>query len=384
MAHIVGESRQGPRGDTPMSDEERNKYTNLILLCKTHHKTVDDQKRTYSIPVLRQMKVDHEAWVEKTLRGQIAKPAPPLVTENIHSTVIPITHLPEAVFFAPCICGDSKEGEVKSQIKYPSDRNELVPFLLREHTLFAFHDLRRQDNPFSNVIDSRKAKKRRATEMWRDAEDRRRYVTLLNRSLYKYTARRGIRYDPDHYRYYFPVLEKGKEREVAYRPLNKKQEKRLVAWQPKNRATGEPKSFWWHLAAKLQFHQFADLQWCLSIRPERHLTKNGEEPLPAKRIGRRVTSLKARMYNDVYLAEVVFWRDYLSQGQPRFILNFGAQSAVIDVQLVTFNVHWAGIPGDTKPFKNQVYQEDLFTFSELDAAISGEQIDWNELEDETE
>ena len=288
------------------------------------------------------------------------------------------------MLFRSCIYGDGREDAIKAHIRYPSNKNELVPFLVREHKLFTFHDLGRQDHPFLNVIDASKVKKRRATDMWHDAEDKRRYVTLLNRSLYKYTARLGVRYDPRHHRYYFSALEKGKEQKVAYRPLNKRQEKRLVAWQPKKQTTGELRNFWWHLAAQLQFHQFADSQWCLSIRPERHLTKDGEEPLPAEWIGRRVTRLKARMYNDAYLAEVVFWRDYLSQGKPRFVLNFGAQSAVIAVELVTFDVHWAGIPGDTKPFNNQVYDEDLFSLFELDTATSGKQITWDELEDETE
>jgi hypothetical protein len=61
IAHIVGASRQGPRGDEPFDDAERNKHTNLILLCPTHHTIVDDQLRTYSVAVLRQMKADHEA-----------------------------------------------------------------------------------------------------------------------------------------------------------------------------------------------------------------------------------------------------------------------------------------------------------------------------------
>src|SRR5207302_830702 len=83
---------------------------------------------------------------------------------------------------------------------------------------------------------------------------------------------------------------------------------------------------------------------CLSIRPERHLTSDGVTPLPAKQIGRRVTSKKARMWNDVYLGEVNFWRDYLSGGNPKVVLNFGDQSAVIDTEMLAFGVDWPGIP----------------------------------------
>jgi hypothetical protein len=90
------------------------------------------------------------------------------------------------------------------------------------------------------------------------------------------------------------------------------------------------------------------------------------------------------MYNDLYIAEVVFWRDYLSRGEPRFILKFGAQAAIIGVELVNVQVKWAGIPGDNKPFKNQAYAEDLFTLAALQQARAGEEIEWEEFEYEAE
>jgi len=41
MAHIVADSRQGPRGDEPLDESERNKHTNLILVCPDHHTIID-------------------------------------------------------------------------------------------------------------------------------------------------------------------------------------------------------------------------------------------------------------------------------------------------------------------------------------------------------
>jgi hypothetical protein len=104
------------------------------------------------------------------------------------------------------------------------------------------------------------------------------------------------------------------------------------------------------------------------------------EPLPPEKIGRKVTRIKAKMFNDLYLSEVVFWRDYLARGEPRFILNFGTQSAIIDIEMVRVLVEWPGIPGDSKPFRNQTYGEDLFTFAALQQARSGEEIEWEEFE----
>jgi len=41
--------------------------SNLILLCRIHHKMVDDQCETYAPDVLRTIKAKHEEWVASTL-----------------------------------------------------------------------------------------------------------------------------------------------------------------------------------------------------------------------------------------------------------------------------------------------------------------------------
>ncbi|MBM3303399.1 MAG: hypothetical protein FJY85_26060 [Deltaproteobacteria bacterium] len=90
------------------------------------------------------------------------------------------------------------------------------------------------------------------------------------------------------------------------------------------------------------------------------------------------------MYNDLYLAEVNFWRYYLARGLPRFILNFGNQSAVIDTTLLALQVCWPGIPGDEKPFESEAYEEDLFSLADHEEALAGERIDWHDVEDLSE
>ena len=42
VAHIVGNSRRGPRGEFELTAEEGNLHSNLILLCGSHHKIIDD------------------------------------------------------------------------------------------------------------------------------------------------------------------------------------------------------------------------------------------------------------------------------------------------------------------------------------------------------
>ena len=94
MAHIVAESRSGPRGVTQLSDEERNKHANLILLCAEHHTVIDRQPNTYSIPVLRQMKADHEARITALAGEKPASTERPKVREKVYCTLLPVMHLP--------------------------------------------------------------------------------------------------------------------------------------------------------------------------------------------------------------------------------------------------------------------------------------------------
>ena len=84
------------------------------------------------------------------------------------------------------------------------------------------------------------------------------------------------------------------------------------------------------------------------------------------------------MFNDKYLAEVNFWRDVLSDGQPRFTLNFGSQSLVISTNLISFDVEWPGIPNDEMAFINQSYDEDLFTTAEWKGLTDREPITWDD------
>lgn len=67
IAHIAGHSNAGPRANSAISASQRDEYSNLLLLCGTCHDLVDGQPNTYSCEVLRQMKLDHEAWVRECL-----------------------------------------------------------------------------------------------------------------------------------------------------------------------------------------------------------------------------------------------------------------------------------------------------------------------------
>lgn len=65
--HIVAQSINGPRGIADLTQEQRDKFANLILLCNVHHKVIDDQPTTYTVEQLLTTKANHELWVRRQL-----------------------------------------------------------------------------------------------------------------------------------------------------------------------------------------------------------------------------------------------------------------------------------------------------------------------------
>jgi len=63
-AHIIGFSEDGPRGEEELSEKLGRDISNLMLLCKECHKTIDANKTDYPVGLLRQMKEAHERRIE--------------------------------------------------------------------------------------------------------------------------------------------------------------------------------------------------------------------------------------------------------------------------------------------------------------------------------
>lgn len=67
QAHIVGEKDDSPRGDSVLTLEERNSYSNLILLCPNHHTEIDKNVEDYPVEKLHKIKDNHERRVDTSL-----------------------------------------------------------------------------------------------------------------------------------------------------------------------------------------------------------------------------------------------------------------------------------------------------------------------------
>jgi len=116
--HIVSSRPNGPRYDSSYPQEKLNAYDNLILLCRVHHKMIDDQYENYTVNILRQMKVTHELWVKRKL-ADISKPKPAKlrrVKVNIPAYLARLTTGKEVLDLVMYACAFSTDhDELKSQ-----------------------------------------------------------------------------------------------------------------------------------------------------------------------------------------------------------------------------------------------------------------------------
>jgi hypothetical protein len=76
-----------------LPEEMVDQPENLLLLCRVHHKMVDDQFETYSAQMLKTLKANHERWVSTTLTGNPSLPPSRVVriAANIPTHLVRLT-----------------------------------------------------------------------------------------------------------------------------------------------------------------------------------------------------------------------------------------------------------------------------------------------------
>lgn len=69
-AHIVSQSPSGPRGSEAPPGGDVDGVANLLLLCPTHHRIIDEQTLTWSVEALRQIKESHERRIRERYEAE--------------------------------------------------------------------------------------------------------------------------------------------------------------------------------------------------------------------------------------------------------------------------------------------------------------------------
>jgi hypothetical protein len=138
MGHISASSDGGPRSKPLLSARDRDKYENLILLCRNCHGRIDGLKELYPEERLLRIKEDHESWVRTAL--------PERGFSSIQWSVIKLQgeFAPDSFTIAEALSPDQEKVQIEiniypSRISWPSIQAELreriEALLLNEDTL---------------------------------------------------------------------------------------------------------------------------------------------------------------------------------------------------------------------------------------------------------
>lgn len=138
ICHIAAASKEGPRFDVNMTDDERRGFDNLILLCDEHHVIIDNKENesVYPIALLKKWKNDHEKKILELISSKNLLSTHPLalnkVINLIGSKIDEVLDLPDT--------GNAPNTEAKilfNNIKrYESVIREFAPYQVKLNKIY--------------------------------------------------------------------------------------------------------------------------------------------------------------------------------------------------------------------------------------------------------
>lgn len=192
-AHIVAREDDGPRGVSTLTLNERDKFDNLLLMCKVHHKLIDDQPLTYTVDALHQMKAEHLEWVTKNLNPDIDKQKDDEIYATYIDKWIELAEINNWQNWTSFVYGS---GQPQMSVEQYNKLKELNEYILSrvwpkryDKIEFAFNNFRIVLNDFINVFSVYKEKMGDDEDPWYNTEkfykrlrewDEKRYVELSN------------------------------------------------------------------------------------------------------------------------------------------------------------------------------------------------------------
>ena len=73
LAHIIGQSEDGPRGENDLPSNERDEFHNIIILCPNCHTIIDKNSHLYPIETIKEWKKNHQSSIEDILNLKLIK-----------------------------------------------------------------------------------------------------------------------------------------------------------------------------------------------------------------------------------------------------------------------------------------------------------------------
>lgn len=89
ICHIAAASKEGPRFEVNMTDDERRGFDNLILLCDEHHVMIDNKENESEYPshLLKKWKKDHEKQILELISSKNLLSKHPLALNRVINAI---------------------------------------------------------------------------------------------------------------------------------------------------------------------------------------------------------------------------------------------------------------------------------------------------------
>ncbi|HBB96069.1 MAG TPA: hypothetical protein DC054_11825 [Blastocatellia bacterium] len=190
----------------------------------------------------------------------------------------------------------------------------MPPFIVTPPRLVTFFDLNDRNNPLRNQVDRSTTMHGEIDELF-EGDRRNHLVWLLNESIYRHLAYRGLVVDKKRRRAYFPRSSAEDGRRVITYQSRLRKPTRTVTKPIVSQASGKVR-YWEHESFSFVLDQFDDT-WALQIVPGYVFTLNGvAKLLEGDKVNKLSTKRASRDYNSQVHNDLVFWSWVISGGQP--------------------------------------------------------------------
>lgn len=292
---------------------------------------------------------------------------PDVVSERLYCNLLPVETLPKYIYSAPIaeeMRGKRKDGretlpsknELKevvraAQLDAGIERPFTPAFRTVDDNIITFHDLESPDGPLAPIIDDERVDQIPVREFFREEDDRKLLVSLLNMSVSRHANRVGLVADDTKLgRFFFPPKDGG-PRVISWVP-RKKRATRTVA---KPCLKDGQVAFWRHLGAYLRVVFLAN-KFFLHITPTWVITDNGSRVTGGPKVGQLIIKWTGPERNLQVLFHIRFWTSVLRRSSGPIAIRAGDQH--IEVSTVPAFVQQAyGIAQDQRDLMRLLDQE---------------------------
>jgi hypothetical protein len=239
--------------------------------------------------------------------------------ETLYTNLLPVLALPKLIWVAPVL--PEKQPRFHDRL---TGAGIIPPYVYKSGMLVTLTDPSLPGTALTPVVDEGATEDFELADwLGQSSENENDLRSLLNSLLHRHLRRLGCEYQKNPRRYF---INKGLAEDA---PLHRqwtsvrtgRTYSRLVA---KRYVYGKV-SFFRHQALDAKFERFGD-KWAVAIYPHLHFTTDGTKAWEGQIARSYLIRARAEEYNNVYLNNVLFWANQLSQGKAAFDLRVGDQT----------------------------------------------------------